>query len=293
MGHACSKVANTTALTVSVDHGSLTPQGIYTTDNDYDINIIRQLIRKGQLAPFYTGLNEPSSNYKKLAYETECPICFLYYPSKMNRTRCCDKSICTECFLQLRRSSSSPLVPAVCPFCVQPNLGVLYIPPDWSKHYLAFKKRRTDLFSGVEEKDRRRNWRLEPDDPDVVLVDTVRPRWEEMLEERRFSAVGTTRRRRVQLNNDERSRRPTRRASSSYNLERYSSHDSAHTIYDTFANVDLEDILVMEAIRLSLVTANNSMANEEDDDDDNPINTTTTNTTATTISDITTSNNNN
>ena len=55
MGHACSKVANTTALTVSVDHGSLTPQGIYTTDNDYDINIIRQLIRKGQLAPIYTG----------------------------------------------------------------------------------------------------------------------------------------------------------------------------------------------------------------------------------------------
>lgn len=55
MGHACSKVANTTALTTSVDHGSLIPQGIYTTDNDYDINIVRQLIRKGQLAPFYTG----------------------------------------------------------------------------------------------------------------------------------------------------------------------------------------------------------------------------------------------
>lgn len=53
----------------------------------------------------------------------------------MNRTRCCDKSICTECFLQLRRSSTSPLVPAVCPFCVQPNLGVIYIPPPWSKKY--------------------------------------------------------------------------------------------------------------------------------------------------------------
>ena len=54
MGHACSKVVNTTHLT-SVDHGSLVPQGIYTTDNDYDINIVRHLIRKGQLAPFYTG----------------------------------------------------------------------------------------------------------------------------------------------------------------------------------------------------------------------------------------------
>lgn len=110
-----------------------------------------------------------------------------------------------------------------------------------------------------------------------------------MLEERRFSAVGSTRRRRVQLNNGERSRRSTRRPSSSYNLERYSSQDSTHTIYDTFANVDLEDILVMEAIRLSLVTANNSTTND-DDDDDNPTSPTTT---TTTITDATTSNNNN
>lgn len=109
-----------------------------------------------------------------------------------------------------------------------------------------------------------------------------------MLEERRFSAVGSTRRRRVQLNNGERSRRSTRRPSSSYNLERYSSQDSTHTIYDTFANVDLEDILVMEAIRLSLVTANNSTTNH--DDDDNPTNPTTT---TTNITDATISNNNN
>ncbi|KAI8646797.1 hypothetical protein BD408DRAFT_409744 [Parasitella parasitica] len=257
MGHACSKVVNTTALATSVDHGSLIPQGIYTVDNDYDINIVRQLIRKGQLAPFYTGLNEPCSSYKKLAYETECPICFLYYPSKMNRTRCCDKSICTECFLQLRRSLSSPLVPAVCPFCVQPNLGVLYIPPEWSKHHLAFRNRRSDLFGSTETDDKRRKWSLDPSDPDVVLVDTIRPKWEEMLEETRASATGTTRRRRVQLNNGERGMRSTRRPSS-YHLTRYSSHESAGTIYDTLADVDLEDILVMEAIRLSLVTANAS-----------------------------------
>ncbi|KAL9539686.1 hypothetical protein MBANPS3_010122 [Mucor bainieri] len=281
MGQACSKVVNTTHLT-SVDHGSLIPQGIYTTDNDYDINIVRHLIRKGQLAPFYTGLNEPCANYKKLSYETECPICFLYYPSRMNRTRCCDKSICTECFLQLRRSSSSPLVPAVCPFCVQPDLGVLYIPPEWSKHYTAFKKRRLDLFSNTEEKNPRRKWRLDRDDPDVVLVDTIRPRWEEMLEERRSSAVGTTRRRRVQLNNGERSSRSGRRSSSSYNLERYSSQESTHTIYDTFANVDLEDILVMEAIRLSLVTANAA----PNTGNDPSTNATTNNTTTTTTTNI-------
>ncbi|GAA5799602.1 hypothetical protein HPULCUR_005018 [Helicostylum pulchrum] len=209
------KVLNT-GLTV-LDHGSLIPQGIYTADVDYDTNIVRALIRKGQLAPFYD-----------------------------------------ECFLQLRRSASSPLVPAVCPFCVQPNLGVLYVPPAWSKHYNAFKKRRSDLF--IDDNDmNRRKWKLEPDDPDVVLVDRIRPRWEEMLEERRSSAVGTTRRRRVQLNNGEPitgSRR--RRRSSRHALSLHHDNSSNNTIYDTFADMDLEDVFVMEAIRLSLVNNNNT-----------------------------------
>lgn len=39
-------------------------------------------------------------------------------------------------------------------------------------------------------------------------------------------------------------------------LTRFTTNESNHTIYDTFADMDLEDILVMEAIRLSLVTAN-------------------------------------
>jgi hypothetical protein len=39
-------------------------------------------------------------------------------------------------------------------------------------------------------------------------------------------------------------------------LTRFTTSDSSHTIYDTYADMDLEDILVMEAIRLSLVTAN-------------------------------------
>lgn len=112
----------------------------------------------------------------------------------------------------------------------------------------------------------------------MLAIDTIRPRWEEMLEERRSSAVGTTRRRRVQLNNGERSSRSARRSSSSYNLERFSSQESTHTIYDTFANVDLEDILVMEAIRLSLVTASAT----PNTGNDPPTNATTNNTTTTT-----------
>jgi hypothetical protein len=53
----------------------------------------------------------------------------------------------------------------MCPFCVQPNFGVLYIPPIWSKFYLAFKKKRPDLIE-----DDRRHWIIESHDADVVLV---------------------------------------------------------------------------------------------------------------------------
>lgn len=84
----------------------------------------------------------------------ECPICFLYYPPYLNRTRCCDQSICSECFVQIKRPDphvpehTDPAVaggaaaetreeaaenlvsePAACPFCVQPAFGVTYDPP--------------------------------------------------------------------------------------------------------------------------------------------------------------------
>jgi hypothetical protein len=89
----------------------------------------------------------------------ECPICFLYYPPYLNRTRCCDQSICSECFVQIKRPDPHPpehadptapappasdasgfdpdttLVsePAACPFCVQPEFGVTYDQPPFRR----------------------------------------------------------------------------------------------------------------------------------------------------------------
>ena len=82
----------------------------------------------------------------------ECPICFLvrdcflvvirfshhchqYYPPNINHSRCCDQAICTECFVQIKRTepTTTHLVsePAACPYCVQDNFGVVYTPPIW------------------------------------------------------------------------------------------------------------------------------------------------------------------
>ena len=88
---------------------------------------------------------------------SECPICFLYYPPYLNRTRCCDQAICSECFVQIKRpdphppehvdpAASPPAIaeqeldpeelisePAACPFCVQLEFGVVYDPPPFRR----------------------------------------------------------------------------------------------------------------------------------------------------------------
>lgn len=43
--------------------------------------------------------------YKNAA---ECPICFMFYPPYLNKTRCCDQPICSECFVQIKRPDPHP-----------------------------------------------------------------------------------------------------------------------------------------------------------------------------------------
>lgn len=109
--------------------------------------------------PFVSGQPIEAYLYKDAS---ECPICFLYYPPYLNKTRCCDQAICSECFVQIKRPDPHPpehvdptlrpgpsvehvepedadgddhLVsePAACPFCVQPEFGVTYEPPSFRR----------------------------------------------------------------------------------------------------------------------------------------------------------------
>lgn len=109
--------------------------------------------------PCVSGQPVEAYLYKDAA---ECPICFLYYPPYLNKTRCCDQAICSECFVQIKRPDPHPpehadptvppppssdnhdteerdgddiLVsePAACPFCVQPEFGVTYEPPPFRR----------------------------------------------------------------------------------------------------------------------------------------------------------------
>ncbi|KAI9226600.1 MAG: hypothetical protein DHS80DRAFT_25063 [Piptocephalis tieghemiana] len=81
----------------------------------------------------------PSSTSKPplipyLAFTVECPICFLFYPTNINLTSCCRTPICTECFLQIRPPipsdpSSSPSPSPSCPYCVSSPFTIVYTPP--------------------------------------------------------------------------------------------------------------------------------------------------------------------
>lgn len=131
------------ALTTSPKHGShtdLTPRELQLPKD-----------------PFVNGQPIEVYLYKDA---TECPICFLYYPPYLNRTRCCDQPICSECFVQIKRpdphppehgepapnapappegeraeSAEAQLIsePSACPFCVQPEFGVTYVSPPFRR----------------------------------------------------------------------------------------------------------------------------------------------------------------
>ncbi|KAG0705042.1 hypothetical protein DFH29DRAFT_908537 [Suillus ampliporus] len=140
------------------------------------------------------ALKEPSRCPEAAVYRgaVECPICFLYYPPNMNHSRCCDQAICTECFIQIKRTepTATHLVsePAACPYCVQENFGVVYTPPSW----------RTGIGSdgmsppvwtetpkgpqyNIPSAHKRRRKSFGHDSPEVVTTDQIRPDWEAKL----------------------------------------------------------------------------------------------------------------
>ncbi|KAK8063137.1 C2H2 zinc finger protein [Apiospora saccharicola] len=88
----------------------------------------------------------------------ECPLCYMYYPRFLNTTRCCGQSICSECFVHIKRpdphlpehhgdqppqegaeannsDDTEELImePAKCPYCQQPEFGITYEAPPFRR----------------------------------------------------------------------------------------------------------------------------------------------------------------
>ncbi|KAF2843433.1 hypothetical protein M501DRAFT_907152, partial [Patellaria atrata CBS 101060] len=175
--------------------------------------------------PYVNGQKVEAFLYKDAM---ECPICFMYYPPYLNKTRCCDQPICSECFVQIKRPDPHPpehhdpnnpeaanepqddfqLVsePAACPFCVQPEFGVTYESPPFRRG-LAYPNHAhghglgagssamsssTSLTSGGASPGsggRRRTTSLSASAPTVITTDRVRPDWAKKLSDARAHAL--------------------------------------------------------------------------------------------------------
>ncbi|PNS15833.1 hypothetical protein CAC42_4285 [Sphaceloma murrayae] len=182
-----------------------------------------------QLVPQEIQLpKEPNVNGQPLeAYlykdAQECPICFLYYPPFLNRTRCCDQPICSECFVQIKRPDPHPpehhddpsnpapepkpeeeglLVsePSACPYCATPEFGVTYESPPFRRglayaggqggHPLASATSAMSSSTSLGSMgSRRRTTSLSASDKTVITTDRVRPDWAKKLADARAHAL--------------------------------------------------------------------------------------------------------
>lgn len=190
-------------------------------------------------------INEPSRTVDGRPIEAvlyknamECPICFLYYPPYLNKTRCCDQDICSECFVQIKRpephhpehhegqppapsddalpGGADQLVsePATCPFCVEPEFGIIYTPPPFrrglmfansqSQHSLpspmgfGFPDGSSASLPGPysstppsmpSSPTGKRRMALGVNNPEVVTTDRIRPDWAQKLATARSHAA--------------------------------------------------------------------------------------------------------
>ncbi|TIA88830.1 hypothetical protein E3P99_02369 [Wallemia hederae] len=241
-------------------------------------------------------LKKPAINFETIIYKNaqECPICFLFYPSNQNRSRCCDQPLCTDCFVQIKRSEPTTThlesEPAACPYCAQDNFGITYTPPHWRTGNGASPSQELNMDKLLNEEpvqtQRPRRKSISADSSDVVTTDTIRPDWKNKLETVRAQAarranrriimrqvgdrlvpIGVTSSRHplansqlpaglflssdgdVQANPQQQPQQDTQRVRSSRTGRR-----AVDNLVNSLGNgADLEDAMIMEAMRLSLL----------------------------------------
>ncbi|KAH9930935.1 uncharacterized protein B0H18DRAFT_829925, partial [Fomitopsis serialis] len=214
----------------------------------------------------------------------ECPICFLYYPPNINHSRCCDQAICTECFVQIKRAEPNPthLVsePAACPYCVRESFGVVYTPPSWRAGLGSEGASPKQPEASPTAAMKRPRKSFGADSPEVVTIDQIRPDWEAKLAAVRAAVARRANRRIImrqvgdrlvpvgissgrvhalapeeggQAENAEGAVEPG--GGRSRRSRRRQQNQDLNQLLGTMgiAGQDLEELMIMEAMRLSLV----------------------------------------
>ncbi|GAA5885424.1 hypothetical protein JCM6882_009616 [Rhodosporidiobolus microsporus] len=149
--------------------------------------LLKQREKRGGGGLQLTSKTEQAKLYKGRALE--CPICFLYYPPNMVHTRCCDQTICTECFVQIKRAEPTPThlesEPAACPFCTETNFGCVYqrpAPVRPTVQQSASGASGSSETSGTVPAPKPRRKSFAHTEKEVVTTDMIHPDWEAKLE---------------------------------------------------------------------------------------------------------------
>ena len=89
----------------------------------------------------------------------ECPICFLSFPC-LNKSRCCQSAICTECYLRVRSPSNAPeeydrygrrvITPTKCPFCKVYPYQVVFVGAKTDEQRTAEAEEKAELAKALE-----------------------------------------------------------------------------------------------------------------------------------------------
>ncbi|KAF5358473.1 hypothetical protein D9756_001900 [Leucocoprinus leucothites] len=221
----------------------------------------------------------------------ECPICFLYYPPNINHSRCCDQAICTECFVQIKRNepTTTHLVsePAACPYCVQDNFGVVYRPPHWRAGIGSDGSTPSwpepPRESAQPPTHKRRQHSYSVDSPEVVTTDQIRPDWEAKLAAVRAAVARRANRRIIMRQVGDRlipvgvssgrvhaldSGEAGAEAAEGGGGSRRRRRGGANSHIEHLMSIpgqDLEEIMLMEAMRLSLIEHEEHQRKEADE----------------------------
>jgi hypothetical protein len=280
--------------------------------------------------PYVNGQRVEAFLYKNAC---ECPICFIYYPPHLNKTRCCDQAICSECFVQIKRPDPHPpehhgepgaenpppaepddeiqLVSeaAACPYCTQTDFGVTYEPPPFRRGLIYNGQGQTPFGTATSAMSsssslnspnatvpgRRRATSLAVTDKTVITTDMVRPDWAKKLADAKSHALrraaaatalhnaaymmgnvpqesrfGLGRRRRMFISDSASSSghgTPRREGESSSGQPGGSSDLFPSRLSSRRGTRldDLEDLMMMEAIRLSLAAEEDRKKRDDKD----------------------------
>ena len=58
-------------------------------DTSWDLRVVKQMIMDKELAPLHDGVDDEPPTSEGSPEVEECPVCFLYFATGVNRTRCC------------------------------------------------------------------------------------------------------------------------------------------------------------------------------------------------------------